>query len=273
MALERRTFYGSGTLYELPVPENFTMPATIAGLKTLVETYCTAANQIGFLKNGFQVQIEPEKLEDQSDLGEMKVEIITKETGTIRSALFNSNGETISRLYPTAHTTDGVTVVGGLNGADQTEHLIIFVEATKTNGKQTVFAAFGKNTSGFTINWNPDSVEPFSIEYGITPYNTDGKLFVLGSVEGLPSLPITGDTAYTITYIMNGGEWASEYSAPASYQHGSGDDITLPTSSDISKTGAAFGGWFEESDLGTAVTVIDVSEESGNRTFIAKWTA
>lgn len=273
MALERRTFYGSGTLYELPVPENFVMPTTVAALKTLVETYCTADNQIGFLKNGFQVQIETDKLEDQSDLGEMKVDIITKETGTITSALFNSNGETISRLYPTAHTTDGVTTVGGLNGADQTDHLIIFVEATKTDGKQTVFVAYGKNTSGFTINWNPDSVEPFSIEYGISPYDSTGKLFVMASVSNLPALPITGDTTYTITYVMNGGEWASEYSAPASYQHGSGDDITLPTSSNISKTDATFGGWFEESDLGTAVTAIDVSEESGNRTFIAKWTA
>lgn len=272
MALERRTFYGSGTLYELPVPENFVMPTTKAELKTLVETYCTAENQIGFLKNGFRVQVETEKLEDQSDLGEMKVDVITKEKGTITSALFNSNGETISRLYPTAHTTDGVTTVGGLNGADQTDHLIIFVEATKTNGAQHVLVAYGKNTSGFTINWDPSSVEPFSIEYGISPYNTDGNLFKFGPVSNLPALPISSSTVYTITYVTNGGVWASDYTAPASYQHGSGDDITLPTSSNISKTSATFGGWYEETDLSTAVTSIDVSEESGNRTFIAKWT-
>ena len=272
MAPERRTFYGSGTLYELPVPENFVMPTTKAGLKTLVETYCTADNQIGFLKNGFKVNVDTEKLEDQSDLGEMKVDIITNEKAKMTSALFNSNGETISRLYPTAHTTDGVTVVGGLNGADQTDHLIIFVEATKTNGAQHVFVALGKNTSGFELNWDPKNVQPFAIEYGISPYNTDGKLFVFAPVSNLPTLPISSSTVYTITYVMNGGVWASDYTAPASYQHGSGDDITLPTSSNISKTDATFGGWFEESDLGTAVTSIDVSEESGNRTFIAKWT-
>ena len=272
MALERRTFYGSGTLYELPVPAGFTMPTTTAGLKTLAETYCTATNQIGYLKNGFQVQVSTERLEDQSDLGEMKVDLITKESGTITSALFNSNGETISRLYPTAHTTDGFTVVGGLNGADQSEHLIIFVEATVTDGKQTVFAAYGKNTSGFTINWNPDSVEPFSIEYGITPYNTDGKLFALASVEGLPTLPITSETVYSITYVVNGGEWAANYTAPDSYTAG-GTNVTLPTSSNISKTDYTFGGWFEEEDLGTAVTTINASTATGSKRYIAKWTS
>ena len=273
MALSRRTFYGSGTLYETAIPENFVMPTTKSAIKALVETYCTADNQIGFLKNGFKVQVETEKLEDKSDLGEMKVDVVTDEKANITSALFNSNGETISRLYPFANTNeDGVTVVGGINGADQSDHLIIFVEATKTNGAQHVLVALGKNTSGFTINWNPTSVEPFPIEYGVTPYNTAGNLFVFAPITGLPALPVTSETVYSISYAMNGGEWDDEYTAPTSYTHGSGADITLPTSTDITREGFTFGGWFTADDLSTAVTVIDVSEETGSKAFIAKWT-
>ena len=185
MAITRKTFYGSGRIYEFEYIESgasaITIPTTQAAIKAFVEEYAVEANQIGFLKNGFQVQINATKLEDQSDLGEMKISVISKEEGTMTFALFNSNGETISRLYPTAKTTDGVTVVGGLNGTEQKNHVILFVAADEAEGK-TVFIGIGKNTSGFTLNWNPDSVEPFACEYSIIPYNTDGNLLVVADL-------------------------------------------------------------------------------------------
>jgi uncharacterized repeat protein (TIGR02543 family) len=273
MAFEsrNRTTYGSGTLYALD-PTGITIPTTEAAAKTLVETYCTQENQLGFLKNGLTVTIETETLSDQSDLGEMKIDIITKETGTVETAVFNVNGETVARVYPTAIYTEGNLVVGGLSGVSQDAKLYIFVEANVQNGKQQVLVFLGRNTAGFTVQWSPDGVEPFGITLAVTPYNTQGNLISMTMVGSLPALPITGDTTYSISYEMNGGAWAASYEAPDSYKHGTGDDITLPTSSNISKEDATFGGWYEASDLSTAVTTIDVSEESGNRTFIAKWT-
>ena len=276
---KRKTYYGSGTMYEFPVPAalkdssgNVTLPATLAEMATFISTYGTEDNQIGFLKGGFQVQITTEKLEDQSDLGEMKVSVITKEEGTMTFGLFNSCGETISRLYPTAHTVNGVTTVGGLANASQDDHVILFVGAQKDDsGEQTAFVALGKNTEGFSLNWNPDSVEPFSCNYSIVPFNTDGNMFRSFDISQLPNLPISSDTVFSIFYEVNGGEWAAGYEAPDSYTT-TGDDVTLPTSSNISKTGKTFGGWFESTDLATAVTEIDVSETVGNKTFIAKWT-
>lgn len=267
----RRTTYGSGTAYLLEIGQ-IPMPATKAEMKTFVETYCTAENQLGYLKNGITFTIETETLEDQSDLGEMKVALITKETGTAETAVFNVNGETISRLYPTAVTTDDITTIGGLSGVSQDPKLFVFVEATKQNGAQAVAVAHAVNMSGFSLVWNPDGVEPFSVTFTLIPYDTTGKVLELGYIADLPVLPITGDTTYSISYEMNGGEWAAEYTAPTGYKHGTGDDVTLPTSSDITKTDATFGGWFESSDLSTAVTEIDVSTDSGNKTFIAKWT-
>lgn len=267
----RRTTYGSGTLYALD-PTGITIPTTTSGLKTLVETYATIDNQLGYLKNGLTITVDTEILSDQSDLGEMKIDLITKETGTVETSVFNVNGETVARVYPTAVYSNDVLVVGGLGGVSQDAKLYIFVEATVQNGKQQVVVFLAKNTSGFSIQWSPDGVQPFSINLAMEPFNTAGKLAVMGLIGNLPSLPITADTTYTITYEMNGGEWAASYEAPDSYQHGAGSDITLPTSSNISKADSTFGGWFETSDLSTAVTTIDVSEDSGNKTFYAKWT-
>lgn len=273
MAVTRDTYYGSGTIYEFVKPSSFTIPSTEAAIKTFVETYCTENNELGFLKNGFSTEVSTENLEDQSDLGQMKVSLITSETATMSFALFNSNGETLSRLYPTAKTVGKVTTVGGLANASQAEHVIVFVGAQKNDSnEQDVFIAIGKNTSGFTINWNPDSVEPFSCEYTIIPFTQSGNIFRMAKIANLPELPITGDTVYTINFETNGGEWGASYTVPTEYVHGSGSDITLPTSSNIAKEDATFAGWFETSDLSTAVTTIDVSEDSGNKTFYAKWT-
>lgn len=268
----RRTTYGSGTLYALD-PTGITIPTTEAAAKTFVETYCTEENQLGFLKNGLTITIDPESLTDQSDLGEMKIDLLTQENATVETAVFNVNGETVARVYPTATYTDSVMVVGGLSGVAQDAKLYIFVEANVQNGKQQVVIFLGKNTSGFSIQWSPDGVQPFSINLAVEPFNTQGNLFVMVLVGNLPMLPITGDTVYTISYVTNGGEWAASYEAPTSYQHGTGSDITLPTSSNITKENATFAGWFETSDLSTAVTTVDVSEDSGNKTFYAKWTA
>lgn len=274
MAVSPKTFYGSGTIYEFVKPNDFTMPSGKSAIKTFVETYATAANEVGYLKNGFRINMSTSNLQDKSDLGQMKVDLITDETGTMTFALFNANGATISRLYPTSSTSaEGVTTVGGLVNATQAEHVLLFVAADKTGG-QTVVIAVGKNTSGFDLNWNPTSVQPFTCNYALVPFNTSGNIFVTADIENLPALPITPTTAYPITYNMNGGSWAASYDAPTSYVHdvSSSSDITLPTSSNISKDGYTFGGWFTEDDLVTAVTTIDVSVDTGSRYFIAKWT-
>jgi len=276
--VKRQTYYGSGTMYEFIVPESMktssgvNIPSTKAGIKDFVETYATADRQIGFLKNGFQVEVTTEKLEDQSDLGEMKITLITKETATGTFALFNSCGETLSRLYPTAHTVSDVTTVGGLANTTQDDHVLLFVSANKNDdGEQTVFIALGKNTEGFSINWNPDSVEPMSCKYDIVPFNTAGNLFRIVEISGLPNLPEASGDTFTISYIENGGVWADGYEPPASYNT-SGSDVDLPTSSNITNGTATFDGWYEVSDISTKVTSIDVSETTGAKTFIANWT-
>lgn len=266
-------YFGSGTIYEMKFTDDIVIPTTPAEFKTFVETYCTTANQLGYMKEGFKFTLTATNLEDQSDLGEMKVSTITDEKGQMDFALFNANGETISRMYPTAKTVNKVTTIGGLANAEQDDHLLIFVSANKNaDGENQVFIGVGRNASGFNINWAPKSVEPFGCQYTCMPFNTDGNICRIAEVADLPALPIKADTVFSITFNTNGGEWAASYEVPTGYVHGSGTDITLPTSSNITKEDSTFAGWFETTDLATAVTTIDVSEDSGNKTYYAKWT-
>lgn len=272
MAVSQKTFYGSGSIYEMVFDEDtMTFPTTKAAMKTFIETYAIAGNQIGYLKNGFQLEVSTETLDDQSDLGEMRITLITKETGNINFQLFNANAGVLSVLYPTATTAqDGSTVVGGLKGTTQATHCIMFVAADKTGG-QTCLVALGKNTSGFTLNWNPDSVEPMQFTYNILPYNTNGNLFITADIDfddttvyaDLSALSISGVTlspafasdktlysgtattaTSTITATGKAGVSStikvngSSYSSSASWSEG--DNVVTVTTSGTDMTGRTY---------------------------------
>ncbi len=117
-------------------------------------------------------------------------------------------------------------------------------------------------------------------------YTFEGWYFVNdGVVSESPATEIpkgtTGDVTlyakwsvitYTITIETNGGELAGSYTPASSYTVES-EEIALPTSSEITRTGYTFDGWFENEDLtGEAVSSIPKGT-TGDKTFYAKWTA
>ena len=72
----------------------------------------------------------------------------------------------------------------------------------------------------------------------------------------------------SVTLNTNGGT-ISEGKDVTAYTHGVG--ATLPTASDITRDGYTFQGWYENEDFsGSPVTEIDANE-TGNKTFYAKW--
>ena len=76
--------------------------------------------------------------------------------------------------------------------------------------------------------------------------------------------------SYSITYHGNGGEFSSNYTAPASYTYGT--EVNLPTSSNISKTGYILAGWYDNSGFdGSPVSAIS-NTSTGVKEFYAKWT-
>ena len=76
---------------------------------------------------------------------------------------------------------------------------------------------------------------------------------------------------YTITYVMNDGQWVDGFDPITTYTIES-DTITLPTVDYVTRTGYTFGGWKLKSDLsGSSVTKI-TSGSVGNVKVYAKWT-
>ncbi len=189
--ITQKTYYGSGRFYTDDYDsETFPAPADPKNITAdekdkLVEFIAKRLNenyQIGYLKNGYQFSVKTETLSDKSDLGEMKIDVITDETATVTISLFNANGKTIAEQYPTAKYSEvdgyGITTVGGVGDIDETEKVLIFKHDDNKHG-DTVVIAIGKNTSGFDAVWKQDSVTPFTVNYAVEPYNSDGHFAML----------------------------------------------------------------------------------------------
>ena len=77
---------------------------------------------------------------------------------------------------------------------------------------------------------------------------------------------------YNIAYTENSGTWAGGYTKPSSYTIES-NAVTLPTASNIMRTGYSFAGWYDNESLTGSATTSIASGSTGNKTFYAKWTA
>ncbi len=178
--MTKDTFYGSGKVYSIPYTEGSIDKATI--LEKL-ETIMVEANQLGYLKNGFTFTVETETLSDQSDLGEMKIDTITKEKGKCDFALFNASLAVIAEQYPTANVTsetENATIVevGGIENMDDESHIIVFHHHDTKLG-DTIAISVGKNMAGFSTAWKQDSVTPFPCSFEAQPYNDSGRFYML----------------------------------------------------------------------------------------------
>lgn len=188
MAITNKTYYGSGRFYSDNYDkETFPMPVdpkkiTKEEKDALIQFIAIRLNetyQIGYLKDGYQFSISTNKLSDKSDLGEIKIDVITAEDATVKISLFNANAETISKQYPTAKNCEiegfSITTVGGLGDIDETPHVLIFKHDDNKYG-DTIVICIGKNTSGFDAVWKQDSVTPFPCTYDVEPMNEKGRL-------------------------------------------------------------------------------------------------
>ena len=135
----------------------------------------------------------------------------------------------------------------------------------------TPVSKYSKETATFSV--------PTSADISKTGYNFNGWSNGSETVTQVPS-GSTGDmilTAqwsivdYSISYNLNGGQFINGYTNPNSYNIES-SDITLPTSSEITRKGFTFLGWYDSSATKGATKII-YHGSTGNRTFTAQWAA
>lgn len=74
-------------------------------------------------------------------------------------------------------------------------------------------------------------------------------------------------TRYTITFNVNGGN----INSGEVNEYTKGSEVNLPT--DVTKEGYTFEGWYENSDFSGSVVTKVTQQDTGNKTYYAKWTA
>ena len=184
---------------------------------------------------------------------------------------------------PTDPTKAGYDFGGWYNGASVFDFTKPVTEKITLKAKWTVHA--------YTITYNLDggtntSENPatYTIEDEITLKDAEktGSTFSGWFNENTKVTKIakgtTGDltltakwdfATYDVTLNVNGGT-ISEGKNVTTYTYGTA--VTLPTTSEIKRTGYDFGGWFaDENCTGTAVTEISTTDIE-NKVFYAKWT-
>ena len=76
------------------------------------------------------------------------------------------------------------------------------------------------------------------------------------------------NTSSTVSYVLNGGEWAAGYTAPTSHMYD--EELVLPTAANVKRTGFIFLGWYENSGFsGTCYTKLPAN--TGDKTLYAAW--
>ena len=194
----QRVFKGSGDIYAKKYDGTITFPELEIDAATKVVTItdenetaiftALAAirkeiNRLGALKNGFKYNESLEVLEDQDDMGYIKVSEITKETAVNEFGLFNANGETISKMHPLASTGTSkngmhVTAMGGLANKNDDEYFLMFVHPDTQNG-DIVLLTRGKNVSGLELAFDGSNVSPVNCKYNAQSLDGSGTLIYI----------------------------------------------------------------------------------------------
>ena len=159
------------------------------------------------------------------------------------------------------------------------------VIATVT-GNATYTAQFNSTVNKYTITWNVDgNITTEQYEYGATPSfkgstdkAADAQYTYTFAGWNTEISEVTGNATYTATYNSTANSYAVSFNAGGgtinsgnvtSYTYGVG--AALPT--DLTKIGYTFVGWYENEDFSGSVVDVIGADETGNKTFFAKWNA
>ena len=159
-------------------------------------------------------------------------------------------------------------------------------EISEVTGNATYTATYNNTVNKYTVTWNVDgAITTEQYEYGATPSfkgstdkAADAQYTYTFAGWNTEISEVAGNATYTATYNSTANSYAVSFNAGGgtinsgnvtSYTYGVG--AALPT--DLTKIGYTFVGWYENEDFsGSAVAVIG-ADETGNKTFFAKWNA
>lgn len=169
-----------------PIPEDIGSASTeqYTAIEEWLKKKCVDENELGYIKNGIDITETLSSNIDQPDMGQMKVTIISDEQGSASLALFNFNGETLSKIHSLTVSTQAsetgqrLTLVGGISNEDDSSYDVIFVNPDSENGDLVVVMR-GQNIEGLTLSFKPNEVTPLPVNYSALTLDSTGRLFAV----------------------------------------------------------------------------------------------
>lgn len=117
--MNNRVFKGSGYIFCRKHTASVTYPAVAdmasmtdeeaTAIDTFVRALATAENELGYLKNGITFNENITALQDQDDMGRLKVNDLQSEDANASFSLFNANAATIAKVNPLSKTAANTT--------------------------------------------------------------------------------------------------------------------------------------------------------------------
>ena len=147
-----------------------------------VDSVCTEANLLGYIKGGASLEYTQETYEEKDDLGFVSKIITTNEEAILKCGLLTWNGETLKSLIDRCKvTTDGtkrVVKIGGAENSQGGKYAICFHHADSIDGDLWILIV-GRNTAGATLTFAKDSGTVLEPEFKALPQDEDGTLVQL----------------------------------------------------------------------------------------------
>ncbi|MBR4627785.1 MAG: Ig-like domain-containing protein [Ruminococcus sp.] len=141
----------------------------------------TEANHIGRTKDGGEITYTTTYYNVKSDDGKAARNELTDDGATVSFGLITWNGDTITKLVPTASTTlsDGKrrTLIGGVANKNDKVYLIRAVHKDGVKG-DVRYTFIGKNVNGFAAAYKPGQETTITPNITAEPFD-DGRLIVL----------------------------------------------------------------------------------------------
>lgn len=154
-----------------------------------VDTLCTDANLLGYVKSGAALSYTEETYEEKDDLGFASKIVTTSEEVLLRLGLITWNGNTLKKLIDRSAVTEAsgkrTTKIGGANHAQGASYAICFHHEDSVDGDVWVLIK-GRNTAGLTLTFATDSGTMLEPEFKAMPHDTDGTLVEF--IEEIPTV-------------------------------------------------------------------------------------
>lgn len=201
----------------------------------------TEANHIGRTKDGGELNYTTTYYNVKSDDGKAARNEMTDDSATISFGLITWNGDTVTKLVPTATATitgsKRRTLIGGAANKNDKIYLIRAVHKDDVKG-DVRYTLLGKNVNGFAAAYKPGQETTITPNITAEPFD-DGRLVVLDEENAIGVYM----TAKTASVAVSGTVTLTASAAPSSatITWASADTSNATVSSSGVVTGVAAG--------------------------------